>query len=274
VRPCGFHAGLAAVTGVAVLLIGVVPASAQGTPFEISDNSFLVEEALNQEPGIFQNIGTFRRSEGGDWEAGFTQEWPVLTQRHQLSFTVPVASRASETGVGDAFIHYRLQVSGGSGSALAFSPRVSLVLPSGRAARGLGNGGVGWELNLPVSKQVHDVYFHLNAGATHLPAAEVGGTRFNLLTPRLAGSAIWRARPMVNLMFETVVDWPEEVVSIVSGTTERRTTVTVVPGVRTGWDIGDSQAIVGLGVPIVSTQEERSAGVLLYFSYELPFARP
>jgi hypothetical protein len=44
--------------------------------------------------------------------------------------------------------------------------------------------------------------------------------------------------------------------------------------VRTGWDIGDAQAIVGLGVPIVSSEGERSAGVLLYFSYELPFPRP
>jgi len=258
-----------------IALLGAMPASAQSTtPFEISDNSFLVEEALNQEPGVFQNIGTFRRSDGGDWEIGLTQEWPVLTQRHQLSYTVPVASRGSERGFGDAFIHYRLQVSGGSGTALAFSPRVSLVLPSGRASRGLGNGSIGWELNLPVSKQVRDLYFHLNAGATHFPAAEVDGAEFNLLTPRVAGSAIWRARPMVNLMLETVVDWPEDVASAANGTTERHATVTVVPGVRTGWDVGDAQAIVGLGVPIVSSAGDRSAGVLLYFSYELPFARP
>ena len=43
---------------------------------------------------------------------------------------------------------------------------------------------------------------------------------------------------------------------------------------RAPWDIGDAQAIVGLGVPIVSSEGERSAGVLLYFSYELPFTRP
>ena len=79
---------------------------------------------------------------------------------------------------------------------------------------------------------------------------------------------------MVNLMLETVVDWPQDVVSSLNGTTERHTTVTVVPGVRTGWDIGDAQAIVGLGVPIVSSEGERSAGVLLYFSYEVPFMRP
>ena len=42
----------------AVTLVAANPAAAQTPtePFEISDNSFLVEEALNQEPGIFQNI--------------------------------------------------------------------------------------------------------------------------------------------------------------------------------------------------------------------------
>src|SRR5918992_1519983 len=43
-------------------------------PFEISDNSFLVEEAFNQEAGVFQNIFNLVVADGGEWEAGFTQE--------------------------------------------------------------------------------------------------------------------------------------------------------------------------------------------------------
>ncbi len=46
-------------------------------PFRISDNSFLVEEAFNQEAGIFQNIFGATRIDG-QWAATFTQEWPVV----------------------------------------------------------------------------------------------------------------------------------------------------------------------------------------------------
>lgn len=44
----------------------------------IQDNSFLVEEAYNQEPGVVQHISTFTRfQESKDWIYTFTQEWPV-----------------------------------------------------------------------------------------------------------------------------------------------------------------------------------------------------
>ena len=256
------------------VVIAVVLGAAQNglaqapVPFAITDNSFLVEEAFNQDPGIFQNILNVRRSNSGAWETVFTQEWPVVTRRHQLSYTIPYASRDGTSGVGDAFVHYRLQLFDGSEARPAFSPRVSLIIPSG--TNGLGNGSFGWEFNLPFSKQVRDVYFHWNAGMTHLPSARIEGQDYNLLTPRIAGSAIWRARPMFNLMFESVVDWAE---GVVDGQTSRRTTVTLVPGFRTGWDVGESQIIVGLGLPLVIRGDADSAGIFLYFSYELPFVR-
>ena len=60
--------------------------TASDRPFEITDNSFLVEEAFNQEPGIFQNIATFRLDGRDEWETTFTQEWPVFSQAHQLAW--------------------------------------------------------------------------------------------------------------------------------------------------------------------------------------------
>jgi hypothetical protein len=238
-------------------------------PFRITDNSFLVEEAFNQEPRIFQNIVTFRRASAGAWESGFTQEWPLSTQRHQISYTLPFASSDGPSGIGDALVHYRVQVFDGSDARPAFSPRVSLILPT--ATGGLGNGSYGWELNLPFSKQVGDVHIHWNAGMTHLPSAEVDGQKYNLLTPRVAGSAIWRMLPMFHLMFETVLEWEE---GVVDEQTSRRTTVTLVPGFRTGWDVAeDTQVVVGLGVPLTIRDAGDSAGVLVYFSYELPFVR-
>ena len=44
----------------------------------IQDNSFLVEEAYNQEFGVVQHISGFTRFwDSKDWAYTFTQEWPV-----------------------------------------------------------------------------------------------------------------------------------------------------------------------------------------------------
>ena len=43
----------------------------------IMDNSFLIEEAYNQEEGVVQHINTFMRQRHGDWLYTFTQEWPI-----------------------------------------------------------------------------------------------------------------------------------------------------------------------------------------------------
>ena len=239
-------------------------------PFEITDNSFLVEEAFNQEPGIFQNIFGVLRPGDGSWIAAFTQEWPVLVQKHQLSYTVPFGGAAGVSGVGDAFVHYRFQLWTESRRRPAFSPRVSLILPTGDTARGLGDGGVGWEINLPFSKQVRDLYLHWNAGFTHRPLAGVS-EEFNLMTPRLAVSGIWRVRPMLNLMLESIYEWAE----VSDGfATQRDYAMVLIPGFRTGWNIGDeTQVILGLGVPVTFVSGTADAGVFGYFSYELPFRR-
>ena len=53
----------------------------------IEDNSFLLEEAYNQEAGVIQHISTFQYDLMRFWNYSFTQEWPVPNQKHQLSFT-------------------------------------------------------------------------------------------------------------------------------------------------------------------------------------------
>ena len=119
-----------------------------------------MEEAFNQEPGIFQNIFGVHIVDGGEWEAAFTQEWPLRTQTHQLSFTFSSLAVNGAAGLGDLMINYRWQASTEEGSRPAFSPRLSLILPTGNASEGLGSGGPGWQVNLPVSKQFGDTYLH------------------------------------------------------------------------------------------------------------------
>ena len=254
--------------GLLLLLTAAMPALAQAPPFEIVDNSFLVEEAFNQEAGVFQNIVNLHVLEKGGWETTFTQEWPLFTQTHQFSYTLSYASAGGASA--PLQIHYRLQAVQESASRPAFSPRVTLLLPSGSSANDLDGGGYGWQVNLPVSKQFGDTYVHWNAGFTHTPSDRDGDADHNLLTPHAALSGIWRLRPMLNLMLESVIEW-EEVVD--AGAERRETVVTLSPGVRTGWNTGDTQTIVGLAIPMAFSEGPTDVGVFSYFSYELPFAR-
>jgi hypothetical protein len=267
---------------VGALIISVVPALAQtppltppatssARPFEILDNSFLVEEAFNQEANIFQNIFGYQRVTGR-WAFGFTQEWPVGGQRHQFSYTVPFVQSGNGAGVGDMAINYRLQVSAGSPSRPAFSPRVSVLLPSGSSTAGRGSGTSGLQINLPFSQQAQDVFVHWNAGITWLPSVEPPGVTdgVTLTSPFLAASVIWRARPMVHPMFETVAVW--EHVAGPTGTLRQRA-LTISPGVRFGWNLGDRQFVAGVAFPITFLGGANEPGGFLYMSYELPFRR-
>ena len=69
---------------------------------QIQDNSFLIEEAYNQERGVVQHISAFARpSVGNAWSYSFTQEWPLGGIQHQLSYTLPVQNDPEGTGLGD-----------------------------------------------------------------------------------------------------------------------------------------------------------------------------
>ena len=254
------------------------PAAApHAEPFQIMDNSFLVEEAYNQEAGIFQNIFGAMRV-GGEWAATFTQEWPIGSQAHQLSYTASFLNADAESGVGDTLVNYRYQASMDGAGRAAFSPRVSLMLPTGSRDKGLGEGSWGVQMNLPVSKQVNHWSLHWNGGLTWVPSAqgalEDAATgrreRHNLVSPFFAGSGIYRVRPMLHLMLESVVAFDE---TATDGGAVRETTFTFSPGFRAGIDVGDRQIVAGLALPISWSGDTSDTGVFVYFSYELPFRR-
>jgi DtxR family Mn-dependent transcriptional regulator len=244
-------------------------------PFAITDNSFLIEEAFNQEAGIFQNIAG-AIFVNGNWGFNFTQEWPVISQAHQFSYTVSALDNGSGSGLGDTQLNYRYQALMEGPGRPAFSPRVSLVLPTGDVPRLRGSGTAGLQINLPFSKQTGDWYWHGNAGVTWLPRAESfaanpdDNSRVDLTSPFLAGSAIYRVRPMFNVMLETVLRFDE----LIDGTaTSRETAFVLSPGARGGWNLGDQQLILGAAVPITWVDGSAETGVLVYLSYELPFKK-
>ncbi|MGZ5430414.1 MAG: transporter, partial [Thermoanaerobaculia bacterium] len=159
-------------------LPGVVLAQAPAAEPQIQDNSFLVEEAYNQTPGVVQTIQTFSRMSGsGDWVYTLTQEWPVPRETHQLSVTIPVQGVTADTGraqgLGDVALNYRYQLVGNGDAKVAVSPRLTLVLPAGDRKRSLGAGGLGIQVGLPLSLVLSDRFVtHWNAGATFTPSAK------------------------------------------------------------------------------------------------------
>lgn len=229
-----------------------VPPSAPA-PFAITDNSFLVEEAFNQEPGVVQSIFNVRADENA-WLSTFTQEWPLFTQTHQISYTITFGSLGNGTGLGDAAVHYRLQLTTERPGRPAISPRFSVLLPTGSDDKDLSAGSAGYEVNLPVSRQFGDIYLHANAGYVHYPEDDY-------VAPKIAGSAIWRARAMVHLMLEGVAEFVEAGPS-------RETVTTISPGLRAGWNRGEAQTVVGVAVPVQFAYGRTDASVLAYFSYE------
>jgi len=265
----------------------------------IRDNSFLIEEAYNQEVGVVQHIFTGRfgyDDEHGEsaraWDLSFTQEWPVFSQTHQLSYTIPYSfvdpGGEHESGIGDVLLNYRYQLLMDEGANPAFSPRFSVIFPSGDDDRGFGTGTVGYQLNLPVSKTVSDrMYVNFNAGLTYVPNANIklsDGDRssgLDLLGFNLGGSVIYALTDEFNLLLEVV--WNSD-----QGLQEKEKTrrgenhfyadrdrsedVVISPGMR--WAInlpGDLQIVPGLAFPIGLSDDAIDYGVFFYLSIEHPF---
>src|ERR1700690_1394792 len=113
----------------------------------IQDNSFLVEEAYNQEDGVVQHISLFQKLSTGDWAFTQTDEWPLRSLKNQLSITVAATHSAdcpaSGGGWGDTAMNYRYQLIGSGDTKYAVAPRLSLLLPTGNPAADRGYGGVG-----------------------------------------------------------------------------------------------------------------------------------
>ena len=246
----------------------------------IQDNSFLVEEAYNQEAGVVQhilNIGygvdQLRGSDDRELLLNFTQEWPVFSQTHQFSYTLPYSftesGGAGQNGINDIVLSYRFQASLENERSLAFAPRISLIVPTGDSDKGFGNDSLGYQINLPVSKMVGRRWsVHANAGATWFP--DVHG--HDLVNYNIAASGIYALRSNFHLMLECVGIWEQSVND--SGRRGRSFSAVLSPGFRYAWNhANDAQTVLGLAAPIGLTAEAPDYGVIFYLSHEHFFHR-
>lgn len=249
-----------------LLLLAAAPALAAQEPAPIEDNSFIIEEAYNQEPRVVQHLFTHERTDGA-WAAAFGQEWPVGSLRHQLSYELTLVDVGLGAGIGDGAVNYRYQLVGGEGRNLHVAPRVSALLPLGSRDEGRGTGAAGAELNIPVSISVHPrLVLHANAGSTVLPSVDgPAGESATLTHYHAGGSMVFLAAPWINLLVESL--WLSEQGFGASGV-ERESRVLLNPGVRFALQAGAVQVVPGASVIIDPDGDE---ALFLYLSAEHPF---
>ena len=237
----------------------------------IADNSFLMEEAYNQEAGVIQHISLFQKARDGDgWFYAFTQEWPVRGQRNQFSYTIPFSNPGSSAGLGDVMLNWRIQSVGSEASATWISPRVSLVLPTGDHTKGFGSGVLGIQGALPVSHRVAErVVSHSNVGVMLLPSAkDAAGKSGSATTFSLGQSFIWEARSRTNFMLEAV--WAGTA-RTVGSTDSWNASFYLSPGIRWGYDFASGlQVVPGIAFPIGVGPSNDDNQILLYLSLEHP----
>lgn len=256
---------------------------------EILDNSFLIEEAYNQESGVVQHIlnlvfswdkvsnNTFSKT-----EIAFTQEWPLFSQKHQLSYTIPVlflgGSGVTVEGMSDIALHYRYQLLSESDKLPAFAPRFSVIMPTGDKNKGLGSGVVGYQINLPVSKKLLNLWHgNFNLGATLLPSVEQnlisgGSVSKDLISFNAGFSAIYLLKNNFNFMLEFLTESEQELNA--SGNRDRFTSAIISPGFRYAINTSNgAQWVLGAAAPLSLTKNGNDYGIFLYLSFEHSFVR-
>lgn len=260
-------------------LVSKVKAPARvDAPPVLKDNSFFIEEAYNQEEGVVQHISGFHYSLSPNRQLtySFTQEWPLAGTRQQLSYTLPMTISASDhqAGIGDIILNYRFELTDQEQWA-AIAPRVSLLLPTGDAQRGLGWGVIGGQLNIPLSAQLSDPFTaHANLGVTYLPyiSRDLDSgerERHTLVTFNAGGSIIWLASESFNVMLEYTAN--RSIERFDNGTTRHSTESIVCPGFRFAVNVENLQIVPGIGVPVFLTRDVSHSGVYFYLSFEHPF---
>lgn len=198
-------------------------------PAPIEDHNFGLEAGWNRDDAALQ-YATFFLRDTSAFE--LTHEWATRSPRHQLSYTIPVYSHNGETGLGDAAINYRYQLTGDADSRLAVAPRVSLLLPT-RGAH-FGDRSSGLQVSLPVSAALTSrLTSHTNLGATWFRDLDQGEVT-------AAQGITFAATSYLDLALDAAY----------KRTTSGSELLVVRPGVQFGIDLGAVRVAPGLAYSI------------------------
>ena len=253
-------------------------AKAQGFSEAIEDNSFFIEEAYNQEERVVQHISNanYTMNPNHEFVFTFTQEWPVTTETHQLSYMLSFLAMNSnlDRGIGDIIINYRYQLFTKSSWATV-APRLSLIFPTGDSNKRLGSGVFGLQGDVPVSKRLSGKFIvHANAGGTILPAVKgvtaAGGEVMRTLASLSLGlSGIWLAERYDNFLLESIYTFESNIDE--NGEVQHDRAVLLNPAYRHAIDIGGLEIVPGIGFPLTISGASTDVGIFLYLSFEHPY---
>ena len=235
----------------ALLLLGAPGVvQGQGATTPIRDNSFLIEEAYNQDRNVVQHIGTFTDTRTAVWALSFTDEWPLGGVRDQVSVGVTMVDNTA-AGEFDAFaFNYRRQLVGNPDAALIVSPRLSFYGNIGSSVR----TPYAMQLNVPVTAVLSGALVsHWNLGGT----VGAGGEAAVL---NAGASVVWLALPWMNFLVE----------GLYLGASGAAPIYTVSPGVRWAFNLGAVQVVPGVAFPL-DVQHRGDDALFLYLSFEHPF---
>jgi hypothetical protein len=221
---------------------------ARSAAAQIRDNSFLVEEAYNQDRDVVQHIGVFTSSRDGRWVFNATDEWPMGGLRDQVSAGLTLFDEGLGVEYGALALNYRRQMIGHPDASAVFSPRVTLIAELGAGA----GTGLAMQANLPLTVVLSGAFVsHWNLGATIGLGPALGNA---------GGSVVWLATPWMNFLVE----------GLYLGAAGAAPGYVVSPGVRWAANLGSVQVVPGVAFPISLTDAEEDL-VLFYLSIEHPF---
>lgn len=242
---------------------------------KIEDNSFLLEEAFNQEWGVYQFIQKYQyMNKSKTYDYAFENEIPIADKVHQFSYEIPMAKTDKDANgaVGDMSLNYRWQPLNKDGMLVA--ERFGLILPTGKVDEGTGSGVYGFEFMQAATISIGERWMnHWNFGFDVLPNAKTDGIdKRRTTTGFTAGSSlIYLLRDDFNLMFEALLQTGQSVNP--DGSKSSESSVTLNPGFRWAWDFEwkDTQIVPGVSFPTQITNDRTDQGVLLYLSIEPKF---
>jgi hypothetical protein len=250
---------------------------------KIEDNSFLVDEAFNQEKGVMQFIASFYWSDlsSSCVAYGFTHEIPVFTDHHQVSYTLQYNfsqpfGKTRYSGPGDITIGYSYLVAG-KDDLLMMLPQINFVIPTGDPSKGLGNGGFGCKLGLALTKRFSSaIVTHYNISCTMIYNADEymktsqGESRKAEKTIKVktfASSVVWYPASRFNIMFETVLNYLNDIHA--NGPNLRSWQVTGNPGLRFAADLPKALLVAGASFPFTFDDDLKDQdGIFIYLSLE------
>jgi len=245
----------------------------------VEDNSILVEEAYNQEPGEVAHFLSFLyiHSSPRQIYLAFSEDWPVIVRAHQLGFTLPFSSISGEgNAIGDFTLSYRYQLFDEKDWA-AVSPRLSVIFPTGNAEKGSGFETYGAQINFPVSKRWTNHFItHLNAGMTLLPDAKQLGpsgtiVEGNLIAGNVGVGLGWLANKRFSFLLEYMANFSNKFGNIQKP--QSFSDMILNPTLRIGFEVGDVQIVPGLAAPLVWDQGSFRPGGLFYLFIQNRFMK-